>query len=75
MIFTKKNYLMMIGGILLIILGFIVLSGGGSPDPVNVFTGDEMFSFGRLWVAPILILAGLSLEGVAIMWRDKKTEK
>lgn len=74
MIFTKKNYLMMIAGVVLIVIGFIVLSGGGSKDPVNEFS-EEMFSFSRLWVAPIIILAGLALEGVAIMWREKKGEQ
>lgn len=71
--FTKKNYLMMIGGVVLVVLGFITLSGGGSNDPVNEFS-YEIFSFSRLWIAPILILAGLALEAVAIMYKDK-TEK
>ncbi|MEG0467694.1 MAG: DUF3098 domain-containing protein [Mucinivorans sp.] len=74
MIFTKKNYLMMLCGIVLLVLGFVLLSGGGSSDPVNEFS-YEMFSFRRLWIAPILLLAGLTLEGVAIMYRDKKSER
>ncbi|MEG3047136.1 MAG: DUF3098 domain-containing protein [Mucinivorans sp.] len=74
MIFTKKNYLMMLCGIVLLVLGFVLLSGGGSSDPVNEFS-YEMFSFRRLWIAPILLLAGLTLEGVAIMYRDKKLER
>ncbi|MEF9950195.1 MAG: DUF3098 domain-containing protein [Mucinivorans sp.] len=71
MIFTKKNYMIMLAGLVLLVLGFVLLSGGGSADPAHEFS-YEMFSFRRLWVAPILLLAGLTAEGVAIMYRDKK---
>lgn len=65
---------MMIAGVVLIVIGFILLSGGGSTDPVNEFS-QEMFSFRRLWIAPIFLLAGFALEGFAIMYKDKKADK
>lgn len=65
---------MMIAGVVLIVIGFILLSGGGSDDPINEFS-NEMFSFRRLWLAPIFLLAGFVLEGVAIMYKEKKTDK
>lgn len=37
--FDKQNYLFLFIGIAIIILGFFVMSGGGSDDP-NVFKGD-----------------------------------
>lgn len=68
--FSKKNYLLVIGGILLIALGLILMIGGGSNDP-DVFN-EKMFNFQRLTLAPILVLLGFAVEIVAIFWRGKK---
>lgn len=65
-----KNYLFMLIGFGIIVLGFILMSGGGSKDP-NVFN-PEIFSFRRITLAPILVLAGFGLEIFAIMKRFKK---
>jgi hypothetical protein len=46
----------------LLILGFILMSGGGSDDP-NVFN-EEMFSFRRITLAPILIIGSY----IALIW-------
>lgn len=67
--FSKENYILMAVGVLLIIIGFILMTGGGSKDP-NVFN-EEMFDFRRLTLAPILILAGFAVELVAIMKKPK----
>jgi hypothetical protein len=65
----KENYILMLIGICFIILGFILMTGGGSNDP-NLFN-KEMFSPRRLTVSPILILIGFGIEIVAIMKRPK----
>ena len=49
--------------------GFLLLSGGGSSDP-QVFN-YAMFDFQRLVAAPIVIIAGIVLEVVAIMGKFK----
>jgi hypothetical protein len=67
--FGKENYVLMLIGVGLIILGFILMTGGGSKDP-NVFN-EEMFDFRRLTLSPILILIGFGIEIVAIMKRPK----
>jgi len=67
--FGKENYILMVVGVALIILGFILMTGGGSKDP-NVFN-EEMFDFRRLTLSPILILIGFGIEIVAIMKRPK----
>ncbi|MBQ9418414.1 MAG: DUF3098 domain-containing protein [Bacteroidales bacterium] len=69
MVFNRLNYILMGIGLLLLALGYILLSGGGSDDP-NVFN-DAMFDARRLWVAPILIVAGFVVEIVAIMYKKK----
>ena len=60
----------MAAGVLLIILGFILMTGGSSTDP-NVFN-EEMYSFRRITLAPILILIGFGVEIVAIMKKTKE---
>jgi len=67
--FNKKNYMLMGIGILLLIIGFALLAGGGSTDP-NVFN-PEIFNSQRLIVAPLFMLSGFVLEIYAIMYRKK----
>ena len=66
--FTKTNYIFLIAGFVLIIIGFFLMAGGGSDDPV-VFS-DAIFSFRRLSLSPIVILSGYGFILYAIM---KKT--
>lgn len=61
--------MMLISGIVLMVIGYILMSGGGSDDP-NVFN-PEIFSFRRIVLAPIFILAGLLIEVFAIMVKGK----
>ena len=67
--FGKENYIIMLAGVALIIIGFILMTGGGSKDP-NVFN-EDMFDFRRLTLSPILVLAGFALGIVAIVKRPK----
>ncbi len=68
-VFDKKNYLYMIIGVGLIILGSVLLSGGGSQDP-KVFN-PAIFDTQRMVVAPLVMLAGFFMEIFAIMYRPK----
>lgn len=69
-IFDQRNFLWMIVGGVAIILGFIFMIGGKSPDP-NVFQKEEVYSFRRITLAPILIVGGLIVEIFAIMKKPK----
>ena len=69
---TVANYKLMLIGLGIIILGFILMSGGGSDDP-NVFN-EAMFNFRRITLAPILVLAGFGFEIYAIMKKPKNKE-
>lgn len=62
MIFQKKQYLTLILILSLLILGFILMSGGGSNDP-GIFN-EEIFSFRRITLAPILIIGSY----IALIW-------
>ena len=72
-IFGKENYRWMLIGLAAILLGLLLMIGGKSKDP-NVFDPSQVYSFRRITVAPILILAGLALEIVAI-FKKQKAEK
>ena len=69
-IFQKKNYMFMFIGIAFIVLGFILMSGGGSDDP-NVFN-DDIYNFRRIRLAPTLVLIGLGIEVYAILLNPHK---
>ena len=57
MVLNKRNYLFIIIGCIVVLLGFILMSGGGSENP-NVFNEEELFSFRRITLAPFLIIVG-----------------
>ena len=67
--FKKKNFILLIIGILFIAIGLILMSGGASEDP-EVFN-YEIFNFRRLTLAPILITIGFIIEIFAIMLKFK----
>ena len=69
MVFGKKNYQLMLLGLIFITLGFLLMSGGGSEDP-NIFN-DEIYNFRRIRVAPILVVFGFIIEVYAIMINPK----
>jgi len=71
-LFGKENYRWMIIGLVVMALGLFLMAGGKSKDP-NVFNPNEVYSFTRITLAPILILAGLGLEIVAIFKRTKNS--
>ena len=68
-VFDKKGYMILLAGILLIISGFILMSGGGSDAP-KVFN-PEIFNFQRITLAPMVVLFGFMFEIYAIMKKTK----
>jgi len=74
MAITPKGLKFLLVGLIVVISGFILLSGGGVKDP-QVFN-YSMFDFRRLVAAPLVIILGLVIEVIAIMgaFRKKKEE-
>lgn len=68
-VFEKQGYIIVLVGIVMIIVGFALMSGGGSDDPA-VFN-PEIFSFRRITLAPTVVMAGFALEIYAIMRKPK----
>ncbi len=67
--FGKQNYLLIIIGTALAVLGYILISGGGTNDP-SIFS-EALFSNRRMYAAPILILLGLGI----VLWGIMKKVK
>ena len=69
-VFGKKNYVVMIIGLVFITLGFVLMSGGGSEDP-NIFN-SEIYNFRRIKLAPTLVLIGFGIQVYAILLNPNK---
>lgn len=63
--FSKKNYTLIIAGVLLLVIGYVLMIGGGSDNPQEF--SYELFSTQRVVIAPIVILAGFVVVGWGIM--------
>ena len=69
-LFQKQNYILFFGGIGLIIIGFMLMAGGEVDDP-NVFPEESLYSFRRITLAPLTVIAGFVVEIFAIMKTPK----
>jgi uncharacterized membrane protein len=68
--FGKENYRMLIIGVVIVVIGYLLMIGGGSEDPTK-FNADEIFSFRRITLSPIVILAGFVVVLLGIMKKSK----
>lgn len=65
-----SSYKMILIGFGIVILGFALMTGGGSGDPAEF--SYEIFSFRRITLAPIVVLFGFGFIFWAIMRKPKK---
>ncbi len=68
MLFDKSNYILVLIGIALIVLGFILMIGGNMED-------GSIYSFQRITLAPALILIGFVVNGYAILKKPNSAKK
>lgn len=69
-LFGKRNYIIMLIGLVFIALGFVFMAGGGSDNP-EVFN-EEIYNWQRIRLAPTLVIIGLAIEFYAIFANPKK---
>lgn len=69
----KENYRLMLIGFAIIVLGFVLMVGGGADNPTEF--SEEIFSFRRITLAPILVLFGFVFQIYAIMKKPKNSEE
>lgn len=67
---SARSLRLLLAGVVVMIAGYILMMGGRSSDP-QVFN-YAMFDFRRLVAAPIVIIAGIVVEILAIMGISKK---
>ncbi|OAD91369.1 MULTISPECIES: DUF3098 domain-containing protein [Aequorivita] len=72
-VFDRKNYKFMLIGVAFIVLGFILMTGGGSDDP-NVFN-PEIYNWRRIRLAPAMVLLGFAIEVYAILLKPDSKEE
>ena len=68
-VFESANFRWMFIGLIFIAVGFILMAGGGSKDPM--FFSEAVFSIRRIRIAPTLILIGFGIEVYAILLKPK----
>ncbi|MCB0484369.1 MAG: DUF3098 domain-containing protein [Flavobacteriales bacterium] len=69
LIFGKENYMFLAIGFVLVVIGFILMSGGASENPA-VFN-PEVFSFRRITLAPIVVIVGFGFVMYAIFHKKR----
>lgn len=70
---TPKGLKYLLIGLLVMVSGYILMTGGGTTDP-EVFN-YSMFDFRRMVAAPVVIILGIVIEVVAIMGMSGKKEE
>lgn len=68
--FGAKNYALMGAGLLVVVVGFILMSGGG--DHTVTEFDESIYSVRRITIAPIMVLLGFVTVALGIMIRFKR---
>ena len=71
-LFGKKNYFILFLSLIIIAIGFFLMSGGGSNDP-NIFN-PEIFNFRRIKLAPTIVIIGFILSVFSILMKNKNSK-
>ena len=70
---ARSNYKLMLIGIGVVVLGFILMIGGGTEDPMEF--NEDIFSFRRITLAPIIVLAGYVVIFYSILKKGGSTKE
>ena len=70
--FDKVNFILLAAGMLVVILGFVLMAGGGSTDEAY---DPEIFSTMRIKVAPVMCFIGFVSMVYAIVRKPKDTDQ
>jgi hypothetical protein len=71
-LFGATNYKILIIGLVVIAIGFILMSGGANENP-NVFN-EEVYNFRRIRLAPTVVLIGFGITIYSILKKSTKKE-
>ena len=68
-LFDSKNYNLLLISIFILLIGFFLMSGGGSNDPSEF--NPEIFNFRRFRFAPTLVIIGFLFSIFSILKNNK----
>ena len=68
-LFGPKNYKFLLISISILLIGFFLMSGGGSDDPSKF--NSEIYNFRRIRLAPTLIIIGFLFSIFSILKKNK----
>ena len=69
--FDRVNYILLVVGMVVVVIGFILMSGSGSTESAY---NPEIFSARRIKVAPVVCLIGFVSMIYAVMRKPKDKE-
>lgn len=72
-VYGKLNYQIMGAGVVFIIIGMLLMTGGAMPS-TDVWDESIIYSFRRITLAPIFILIGLGLQIWGIFKKDPNVQ-
>lgn len=70
-LFNRQNYLILLAGIILIALGFSLMTGGQQPP--DQWDEKVIYSFRRISLSTIVVVLGLVVVLVSIFWKTRKS--
>jgi len=72
-LFSKHNYTILLVGIVVIVLGFLCMTGESNRDPMQF--NQSIFSFRRIHLSSALVLLGMGISFYSIFKKDKTNDK
>lgn len=69
--FDRVNYILLVVGMIVVVIGFILMSGSGSTESAY---NPDIFSARRIKVAPVVCLIGFVSMIYAVMRKPKDKE-
>jgi len=70
--FDRINYILLVVGMMIVVIGFILMSGAGSTEEAY---NPDIFSARRIKVAPVVCLIGFVSMIYAVMRKPKDKEE
>ena len=68
-LFNKKRYRLLFISVIIITIGFLLMSGGESNNP-EIFS-NEIYNFRRIRLAPLVVILGFTLSIITILKKSK----
>ena len=68
-LFNKRRYRLLFISVIIIMIGFLLMSGGESNNP-EIFS-NEIYNFRRIRLAPLVVILGFTLCIITILKKFK----